>query len=111
MKLQFLAAAAAAILTTTAAGAAMAETLAAKLQEPVPAKTKLIAGGAVFVCEGDTCVANAATSRTFATVACKELAKEVGPLAGYGNDRRALDAAKLDQCNAVAGPATQVAKR
>jgi len=111
MKLQFLAAAAAVILTSSVAGAALAEPLAAKLQQPVAQKTKLIAGGAVFICEGDSCVANAATSRTFATAACKDLAKAVGPLAGYGNERKTLDEAKLDQCNAAAKPATQVANR
>jgi hypothetical protein len=111
MKLQFLAAAAALVLSTTAAGAAFAEPLTAKLQQPVAAKTKLIAGGAVFVCEGDACTAAAATSRTFATNACKDLAKEVGALAGYGSERRQFDEAKLGQCNASAKPATQVANR
>lgn len=111
MKLQFLAAAAAVILSSSVAGAALAEPLSAKLQTPVAEKTKLIAGGAVFICDGDSCVTNSATTRTFATVSCKDLAKAVGPLAAYGNDRRSLDEDKLGQCNAVAKPVTQVANR
>lgn len=112
MKLQFLAAAAAAAFTLSAAGAALAgDAVTAKLQQPVAAKTKLVAGGAVFLCEADACVASSSNPRTFATASCKDLAKVVGPIASYGGDRRQLDEAKLGQCNAVATTATEVAKR
>lgn len=112
MKLQFLAAAAAAIITTSTAGAALAgDMVTAKLQQPVATKTKLIAGGAVFLCDGDSCLAQSPTSRTYAASACKDLAKVVGPVASYGGEKKQLDEDKIGQCNAAAGPATQVAKR
>ncbi|WP_374573580.1 hypothetical protein [Phenylobacterium sp.] len=111
MKLQFLAAAAAVIVATTAAGAASAETVSVKLQQPVAEKTKLIAGGAVFLCDGDSCVATAATSRTFTAATCKALAKSVGAVAEFSSDRKSLDEDKLGKCNATAKPVTQVANR
>ncbi|MFN3512294.1 MAG: CC_3452 family protein [Phenylobacterium sp.] len=112
MKLQTLAAACAALATVTFAGSAMAgDAITAKLQTPVAAKTKLIAGGAVFNCEGDTCVAAAPSSRTFATATCKDLAKNVGVVEAFGGVRKQLDGDKLGQCNAAALPATQVADR
>jgi hypothetical protein len=110
MKLQFLAAAAAAALTLSTAGAALAaDVVTAKLAQPVAAKTKLIAGGAVFLCEGDACTASASNPRTLTAGACKDLVKEVGAVSSYGGARRQLDADKLGQCNASA--ATQVAKQ
>ena len=113
MKLQFLAAAAAAIITAASAGSAFAgaDPVVAKLQQPLAEQAKLIAGGAVFLCDGDTCVASAPTSRTLAAAACKDLAKTVGPIASYGDPRKQLDEAKLGKCNASANPETQVAKR
>ena len=111
MKLRTLAAACAALVTVSFAGAAMADDpITVKLTQPVAAKTKLIAGGAVFFCEGDTCLAGAPSSRTYATATCKDLAKAVGPVVSFGGARRQLDEAKLGQCNAAALPATQVAK-
>lgn len=112
MKLRTLAAACAALATVTFAGAALADDpITAKLQSPVAEKTKLIAGGAVFICEGDTCYASAPSSRTYAQATCKELAKNVGAIASFGGARRQLDDAKLGQCNAVALPQTQVANK
>jgi hypothetical protein len=110
MKLQFLAAvAAAAIAASTAGSAFAADLVTAKLQQPVAAKTKLIAGGAVFFCESDACTASGSNPRTLTAGSCKDLAKEVGVIASYGSARKQLDADKLAQCNASA--ATQVAKQ
>ena len=112
MKLQALAAACAAVAALSAAGSALAEQpITAKLQQPVAAKTKIIAGGAVFVCEADSCYAGATTSRTLATASCKDLAKSVGAITAFGDGRKSLDDARLAQCNAVASSATEVAKR
>lgn len=100
MKLQFLAACAA--LSTLAAGAALAaEPVTAKLQQPVAEKTKFIAGGAMFVCEGDACVAQAPTSQTFSAQACKTIATKVGPVAAFSG-RKAMDDARIADCNATA---------
>lgn len=112
MKLRTLAAACAAIATVTFAGAALADDpITAKLQAPVATKTKFIAGGSVFVCEGDTCLASAPSSRTYATSTCKEIAKNVGAVASFGGQRKQLDDDKISQCNVVALPQTQVADK
>jgi hypothetical protein len=114
VKLQILAACAA--LTTFAAGSAFAgESVTAKLQAPVAEKTKFIAGGAMFVCEGDACVASAPTSQTFSGQACKAIAAKVGPVAAFSG-RKAMDEARLADCNAQAyakasGAGPQLAKQ
>lgn len=112
MKLQILAACAA--LATLAAGQALAaDAITAKLSAPVAEKTKFIAGGAMFNCEGDTCVALAPTSQTFATTTCKAIADKVGVVASF-EGRKALAEDKLADCNAKAiakaNGATQLAK-
>ncbi len=112
MKLRTLAAACAALISVSFAGAALADDpITAKLQAPLAAKTKVIAGGAVFLCEGDTCLAAAPSSRTYATSTCKELAKELGAVASFGGARKQLDETKLGACNVAAASATQVANR
>lgn len=111
MKLRSLAAACAAITTLAIAGSALAEApITAKLTQPVAAKTKVVAGGAVFVCEGDSCLAQSTSSQTFASATCKTLAKTVGPIASFAG-AKSLDDNRLAACNAAAGPATQVANR
>ncbi|MFZ5721395.1 MAG: CC_3452 family protein [Pseudomonadota bacterium] len=113
MKLQILAACAA--LATLSAGAAFAgEPITAKLASPVAEKTKFIAGGAMFNCEGDTCIALAPTSQTFATATCKTIADEVGVVASF-EGRKSFDDTKLAKCNekafAKAQAATQLAEQ
>lgn len=114
MKLRTLAAACAAITTLTAGQAAFAaDAVTAKLQAPVAEKTKFIAGGAMFNCEGDTCVAAAPTSQTFATSTCKTIADKVGPVASF-EGRKSLAEDKLADCNAKAiakAGGTQLAKQ
>jgi hypothetical protein len=113
MKLLTLAAACAAIATLSAAPAFAGESVIAKLQQPVAAKTKFIAGGAVFVCEADACLASSPTSQTFATDTCKTIAAKVGPVAAF-TGVRALDDSRLASCNSVAvagNSASQLAKQ
>lgn len=100
MKLQILAACAA--LATLSAGSALAaDAVTAKLTTPVAAKVKFIAGGAMFNCEADTCVAAAPTSSTYATTTCKIIADKVGPVVSF-EGRKAMDEGKLSDCNAKA---------
>ena len=115
MKLRTFAAACAAISTLATAGAAFAvEPVTAKLQAPVAEKTKFIAGGAMFVCEADACVAQVPTSQTFSTTTCKAVAAKVGAVAEFAG-RKAFEADRLADCNATvvakgaAGP--QLAKQ
>ena len=113
MKLQILAACAA-LLSLSAAPALAGDAITAKLQSPVAAKVKFIAGGAIFNCEADTCVALAPTSTTFAAATCKTIADKVGPVSAFGG-LKSLSDDKLADCNAKAlaksGDATRLAKQ
>ncbi|HEY9217440.1 MAG TPA: hypothetical protein VIO94_05275 [Phenylobacterium sp.] len=114
MKLHLVFAAAAALASVSfvaTAPAYAAEPVVAQLRTAVPAKTKVVAGGAVFLCEADKCVAQAPASRTLATAACKELAKEVGLIATYGDANKQLADDKLGACNTVAASGTMIAGR
>ncbi|WP_340643833.1 hypothetical protein [Phenylobacterium sp.] len=113
MKLQTLSAAFAAAVTLSFAGGAFAaaDVVTAKLATPVAEKTKFIAGGAVFLCEGDACVASAPSSQTYAAATCKVVAKNVGAIASFGIGGKTLAAEKLEACNASAASATQLAGR
>jgi hypothetical protein len=113
MKLITLAAACAALATLSAAPAFAAQPVIAKLQTAVAQPTKFIAGGAMFVCEGDACVASAATSETFSSTTCKAVAAKVGPIASF-TATKAMDDTRLGACNSVAvarGAGSQLAKQ
>lgn len=113
MKLQILAACAA-LASLTASSAMAADAVTAKLASPITEKVKFIAGGAMFNCEGDACVALAPTSQTFSTATCKTVADKVGVVASF-EGRKALDEDRLADCNAKAiakaGGATTLAKQ
>ena len=114
MKLQTLAAACAAISFLSAGAALAVEPVTAKLQQPVSEKVKFIAGGAMFVCEADACVAAAPTSQTYASTTCKAIADKVGPVTSF-EARKAFAADRLGDCNAAAiakaGVGPQLAKQ
>ncbi|MGE5566738.1 MAG: CC_3452 family protein [Parcubacteria group bacterium] len=69
---------------------------------PVPAKTKIVALGAVFACEGETCIAWGAPEAAVSTFACETLAKEAGPVAAIEGRGRELSAADVARCNLLA---------
>jgi hypothetical protein len=100
MKLLTFAAACAAVATLSAAPAFAADSVVAKLAQPVPQATKFIAGDAVFNCEGDTCVANTPMSQTFSTSGCKALAAKVGAVVSF-TGAKAMDDTRLANCNTV----------
>ena len=100
MKLQILAACAA-LVTVAAAPAFAGDAITAKLATPVAAPVKFIAGGAMFKCEADACVALAPTSATFAAATCKVVAEKVGPVTAF-TQMKALADDKLADCNAKA---------
>jgi hypothetical protein len=111
MKLQSLAAVAA-LSVSLFAGSAFADgRIAVALENPVAAKIKVVAGGAVFICDGAECVSTAAPSRALTAVACKALAKEVGPVAAFGGDTKSLDADDLTRCNVSAKAGVQTAAK
>jgi curli biogenesis system outer membrane secretion channel CsgG len=100
MKLLTLAAACA-VVTLAAAPAFASEPVTAKLSQPLAQPTKFIAGGAVFNCDGDTCLAQAAISTTLSSDACKIIVGKVGPLASF-TGRKPMDDTRLNACNATA---------
>ena len=106
MKLRTLAAAA--ILSASFAAPAFAGTINVALQAPVAAKTKVVAGGAVFSCVEATCVAANAPSRALTAAAGKTIVKEVGAVTAFSGERKSLDADDLARCNGAA-PATLTA--
>lgn len=100
MKFRVLAACAA--LASLSAGQALAgAAITAKLAAPVAERTKLVAGGALFICEGEACVAPTAASQTFGVATCKVIAEKVGAVAAFSG-RKALGDSKLADCNAKA---------
>src|SRR4051812_13922038 len=102
MKLLTLAAACAAVATLSAAPAfAASETVVVKLAQPLPAATKILAGEAVFACEGDTCVAGSPQSLTFSTATCKVIASKLGVITSFAA-LKPMDDTRLGACNAVA---------
>jgi hypothetical protein len=108
MKLLTFAAACAAVFTLTAAPAFADDPIVAKLAQPAPQATKFIAGEAVFVCTGDTCVAASPQSATYAISTCKIIAAKLGPVTSFGG-LKAMDDTRLAACNAAAGG--QMAKK
>ena len=101
MKLLTLAAACAAVFTLTAAPAFADGSVVAKLAQPVAQSTKFIAGDAVFLCEGDTCMASSPTSGTFATSTCKVIASKLGTVVSF-TGVKTMDDTRLGACNTVA---------
>ncbi len=111
MKLSVLALSA--ILATAIAVPAFADSsIQATLAKPVPAKTKLVAGGAVWVCEGTACLAAQAPDNVLSTSSCRALAKSVGQITAYAGGRRSFTAEVLSRCNAgLPGAAAPKASR
>ena len=100
MKLLTLAAACAAVVTLSAAPAFAADPIVAKLAQPVAAKTKLIAGEAMFVCEADACTALSPMSATFGSAACKIIAAKFGTVTSF-TASKPMDDTRLGACNSV----------
>jgi len=97
-----LTAAAALALALSAPAFAADGKVTVSLCAPVPAKTKIVALGAVFACEGETCVAWGAPEAAVSTFACKALAREAGPVAAVEGRGRTLDANDIARCNLAA---------
>lgn len=84
------------------AGASAAEPVVAKLQAPVPAATKTVAGGAVFECLGDVCAARSPGADTTTIRGCKDLARQDGAVTTFGATSKPLSPEELAACNASA---------
>lgn len=91
--------------TTLSFGAALAPTPAVAAEAPYysvklasPAKQgTTIAGGVVWYCDGDACVARKANSRP--GIVCQKLAREAGTVTSFSYDGEALTDEALAKCN------------
>jgi hypothetical protein len=83
----------------------------ATLQQPIPAKVQFIANGAIWDCEGSTCVAGNTPDQTFGPSQCHDVAKKVGAVAEFKNDAKTLQSASLDRCNTGLAVKTTTASR
>lgn len=96
MKLRFTAVVVAVV--AFAAGSAAAEPVVAKLQAGKGA-AKPVAGGAVFECLGDVCAARAPSADTATVRGCKDLARQMGPVASFGPSSKPLSDEQIVSCN------------
>ena len=83
-------------ISPTPAQAAEGPYYRAELSAPVTA-AKPIVSGTVFNCAGSNCAAGKATSRP--AIVCARLAKEVGEVAAFTANGKALAAEELAKCN------------
>lgn len=97
-----LTAAAALVLAMSSSAFAADGKVTVSLCAPVPAKTKIVALGAVFACEGETCVAWGAPEAAVSAFACKTLAREAGPVAAVEGRGHTLGADDIARCNLAA---------
>jgi hypothetical protein len=88
----------AALALSTSAFAASGPVIV-KLSAPLAAPTKVVAGGAIFSCAGDTCVATNPSSGTADFNTCKIVVHSVGPATSFGVAGAALAADRLAACN------------
>jgi hypothetical protein len=83
----------------------------ATLQQPVAAKTQLIANGAIWDCEGTTCVAANTPEESFGPGQCHGLAQHVGAVAEFKSEFKTLQPTSLERCNAGLSSKTTTASR
>lgn len=95
----FIATLAIAALSTPALAAAP---VIAKLQAPIAAPTKVVAGGAIFSCAGEACVATNPSNATGDFSSCKIVARAVGAVTSFGTAADPLPAERIAACNEAA---------
>jgi hypothetical protein len=83
-------------IAPTQAEAAEGAYYRAELSAPVTA-TKPVVSGTIFNCAGTNCAGSKATSRP--AIVCARLAKEVGTVATFTANGKALEADELARCN------------
>lgn len=69
----------------------------AQLAKPVEKTTTTVAGGVVWSCKGDTCIAPKGTSSSVRV--CRQLQKEHGEIAGFTAKGEELASDSLAKCN------------
>jgi hypothetical protein len=102
MRLSTLAATLAVALTATTAIAAALSPSSVKLVTPVATpNTAVIALNTGWNCTGDTCTAML-DRKSPAVRDCRQIARAVGPIAGFTVGAKSLDEAGIAACNAAA---------
>jgi hypothetical protein len=110
MKLAF--AVACLVATLSLAGHAFADGRAvATLQQPVPAKTQILAAHSVWNCDQTTCVAGDTPENPLDVSDCHDLAKHVGPFTDFRDEHRTLTPVELQKCDANVVPTSVTASR
>ena len=99
MNFQLKALAAAAVLAAVSAPAFAAEPVIVKLAAPLAAPQKVVAGGAIFSCAGEACVATNPSSGTADFSTCKIVVHAVGAATSFGTAASPLPADRLATCN------------
>lgn len=99
MNFQLKALAAAAVLAAASTPAFAAEPVIVKLAAPLPAPQKVVAGGAIFSCAGEACVATNPASGTADFATCKIVVRSAGAATSFGTASAPLAADRLAACN------------
>lgn len=99
MKIQLSALCAAAAIAALSTPALAAAPVIVKLAAPLAAPTKVVAGGAIFSCAGDTCVATNPANGTGDFSTCKIVVHSVGKAVSFGTADAPLAAERLATCN------------
>ena len=88
-----------ALAALAAASAAVADgPVSATLQAPIGKATEAVAGGAVFACKADTCVAESDTSQLDEMGMCRDIVRQLGAVSKFGS----MSAANVTKCNGSA---------
>ncbi len=92
-----LAATLAAAMATAAPVAAQGSTLRAEFAAPFERATQVVVDGRMWSCSGTACTARGDDPRP--AVACRKLARKLGPVARFATPSAELDEAGLAACN------------
>jgi hypothetical protein len=98
----FVSVAVAAVACLAAGSALAAEPVVGKLATPLKSRVVTVAGGGVFSCEADTCIANTPGADSNTLRACRDVARLTGAFVSFGTASRPLPAEKLTVCNTSA---------
>lgn len=80
------------------AGPALAGTFTIETVSPVPAGETIIAEKAVWSCQDTLCVADL-KRKTVTVRSCKKVAKEVGEIKSFKNEKASLTDEEIASCN------------
>ena len=96
-RMPFAAFALTALTITGAPAIAQAPTMRAEFATQVDGNRDVIVDGRVWICSGHVCTARGDDARP--AIACRKLARKLGPVARFVTPQAELDAAGLATCN------------